>query len=109
VAEIKLRHLNREYILKRTEETDSLTQEIAELESVLNSKTKVKNIMIKELSDVGKTYGQPRKSMLIFSDEMEDMDIEEEIPDYPVNLFFTREGYFKKITPLSLRMGGEQK
>lgn len=109
VAEIKLRHLNREYILKRTEETDSLAKEIQDLESILSSKTKVKNIIIKELTEVAATYGQPRKSMLIFADEIEDVAEEDEVPDYPVVLFFTREGYFKKITPLSLRMGGEQK
>lgn len=109
VAEIKLRHLNREYILKRTQEIDELKKNIEELQSILNSRTKVKNIIVKELTDVANTYGQPRKSMLIFADEIEDVDVLEEIPDYPVNLFFTKEGYFKKITPLSLRMGGDQK
>lgn len=109
VAEIKLRHLNREYILKRTEEIESLKKEIENLESILKSKTKVKNIIIKELNEVAKTYGQPRKSMLIYADEIDEEEEEEELPDYPVNLFFTKEGYFKKITPLSLRMGGDQK
>jgi len=109
VAEIRLRHLNREYILKRTDEIDSLIKDIAELEAILASKTRVKSIIISELQDVIKKHGQPRSSLLIFADEIEEVSLEEEIPDYPVNLFFTAEGYFKKITPLSLRMGGEQK
>lgn len=109
VAEIKLRHLNREYILKRTEEISQLEKEIAELQSVLDSRSKVKSIIIAELTDVIKKYAQPRRSMLVYSDELEAYSEEEEVPDYPVNLFFTKEGYFKKITPLSLRMSGEQK
>lgn len=109
VAEIKLRHLNREYILKRTEEISQLEKEIAELQSVLDSRSKVKSIIIAELTDVMKKYAQPRRSMLVYSDELEEYSAEEEVPDYPVNLFFTKEGYFKKITPLSLRMSGEQK
>lgn len=109
VAEIKLRHLNREYILKRTEEIDQLEKEIAELQSILESKSKVKNIIISELNAVAKKYGQPRKTMMIYQNEIEEYSGEEEVADYPVNLFFTKEGYFKKITPLSLRMSGEQK
>jgi len=109
VAEIKLRHLNREYILKRTEEIENLEKEIENLESILSSKTKVKKIIEKELTEVGKKYGQPRKSVLIFADEIQVADDEEETPDFPVNLFFTKEGYFKKILPQSLRMSGEQK
>lgn len=109
VAEIKLRHLNREYILKRTAEVDELEKSIAELESILASKTKVKNIIVKELKDVAEKYGQPRRSILVYASDIEQVEEVEEIPDYPVNLFFTKEGYFKKITPLSLRMGGEQK
>lgn len=109
VAEIKLRHLNREYILKRTEEIDNLEKEIAELQSIFESKTKVKNIIVKELKAVIEKFGQPRKSMIIYADDIENFEEEDEIPDYPVNLFFTKEGYFKKITPLSLRMGGEHK
>lgn len=109
VAEIKLRHLNREYILKRTEEIDKLEGEIAELESILQSKTKVKNIIVKELKEVAEKYGQPRRCMLIYPDEIADDEPAEEIPDYPVTLFFTKDGYFKKITPQSLRMSGEQK
>lgn len=109
VAEIKLRHLNREYILKRTDEIDKLEGEIAELESILQSKTKVKNIIVKELKEVAEKYGQPRRCMLIYPDEIADDEPAEEIPDYPVTLFFTCDGYFKKITPQSLRMSGEQK
>ena len=109
VAEIKLRHLNREYILKRTAEVDELEKSIAELEAILASKTKVKNIIIKELQAVAEKYGQPRRSILVYASDIEQVEEIEEIPDYPVNLFFTRDGYFKKITPLSLRMSGEQK
>lgn len=109
VAEIKLRHLNREYILKRTEEIGQLEKEIGELQSILDSRAKVKSIIIAELNEVAKKYGQPRRTMLIYPDEIEELSEEEETPDYPVNLFFTKDGYFKKITPLSLRMGGEQK
>ncbi|MGN0442291.1 MAG: DNA gyrase subunit A [Acutalibacteraceae bacterium] len=109
VAEIKLRHLNREYILKRTDEIEELEKSIAELEAILASKTKVKNIIVKELKDVADKYGQPRRSILVYASDIEQVEEVEEIPDYPVNLFFTKEGYFKKITPLSLRMGGEQK
>lgn len=109
VAEIKLRHLNREYILKRTEEIENLEKEIAELESILASKSKVKKIIEKELTEVGKKYGQPRKSILIYADEIQVADEEDETPDFPVNLFFTKEGYFKKILPQSLRMSSEQK
>ena len=107
VAEIKLRHLNREYILKRTDDIAQLEKDIAELESILASKTK--NIIIRELSEIAEKYGQPRRSMIIYADDIEDDDPEENVPDYPVNLFFTKEGYFKKITPLSLRMSGEHK
>ena len=109
VAEIKLRHLNREYILKRTDEISELEKDIAELQSVLDSKAKVKSIIVSELQDVVKKYGQPRRTMLIYANEIEEVSVEEEVPDYAVNLFFTRDGYFKKITPLSLRMSGEQK
>ena len=109
VAEIKLRHLNREYILKRTQEIETLEKDIEELEAILANKTRVKTIIVNELKEVAEKYGQPRKSILIYPDEIEDVQIKEEIPDYPVNLFFTKEGYFKKITPLSLRMSGEQK
>lgn len=109
VAEIKLRHLNREYILKRTEEIENLEKEIAELEGVLASKTKIKKIIEKELAEVGKRFGQPRKSILIYADEIQTAEEEEEAPDYNVNIFYTKEGYFKKILPQSLRMSSEQK
>ena len=109
VAEIKLRHLNREFILKRTEEIENLEAEIRDLEAVLASKSRIKTIITRELSEIAQKYGQPRRSLILYADEIREEEPVEEIPDYPVNLFFTREGYFKKITPLSLRMGGEQK
>ena len=109
VAEIKLRHLNREYILKRTQEIAELERDIAQLEGILASKAKVKGIIVKELEAVAQKYGQPRRSMILYADEVEEAEIMEEVPDYPVHLFFTKEGYFKKITPQSLRMSGEQK
>ena len=109
VAEIKLRHLNREYILKRTQEIAELERDIAQLEGILASKAKVKGIIVKELEAVAQKYGQPRHSMILYADEVEEAEIVEEVPDYPVHLFFTKEGYFKKITPQSLRMSGEQK
>ena len=109
VAEIKLRHLNREYILKRTQEIAELERNIAQLEGILASKAKVKGIIVKELEAVAQKYGQPRRSMILYADEVEEAEIVEEVPDYPVHLFFTKEGYFKKITPQSLRMSGEQK
>ena len=109
VGEIKLRHLNREYILKRTQEIAELERDIAQLEGILASKAKVKGIIVKELEAVAQKYGQPRRSMILYADEVEEAEIVEEVPDYPVHLFFTKEGYFKKITPQSLRMSGEQK
>ena len=109
VADIKLRNINKGYILKRIEEIDSLKEEIADMEDILSSERRVKQIIISELGDIAKKYGKPRKTMFIFGTEDEENEAEEEIPDYPVNLFFTREGYFKKITPQSLRMSGEQK
>ncbi len=109
VAEIKLRNLNKEYILKRIEDIGQLEKDIEELESIVGSTAKIKKIIIKELENIIKKYGQPRKSMIIYADDIEEDEVIEEVPDYAVNLFFTKEGYFKKITPLSLRMGGEQK
>lgn len=109
VAEIKLRHLNREYIIKRTDDISQLEKDIAELESILASSRKIKNIIIRELSEIAEKYGQPRKSMIIYAEDIVDEEITEEVPDYPVNLFFSKEGYFKKITPQSLRMSGEHK
>ncbi len=109
VAEIKLRHLNREYILKRTEDIDELEESIKELEAILASKARIKTIIVKELKAVGEKYGQDRKSQILYIEDEAFEDVVEEIPDYPVNLFFTKDGYFKKITPQSLRMSGEQK
>lgn len=109
VAEIKLRHINREYILKRTEETDALTQEIEEMEGILGDPKKIDRIIIGELQDIIRKYAQPRRTMFLY-DVQETAEVEEEAPEsYPVNIFFTREGYFKKITPKSLRMSSEQK
>lgn len=109
VAEIKLRHINREYILKRTEETENLEKEIAEMEEVLNSSKKIDKVIMDELKEVIAKYSQPRRTMFLY-DVSEEAEIEEEQPEgYPVNIFFTREGYFKQITPKSLRMSGEQK
>lgn len=109
VAEIKLRHLNREYILKRTKDLEDLEKEIAELDEILKSKARIKTIIVKELKSIAEKYGQPRKSIIIYGDVARYEEETVEIPDYPVNLFFTKEGYFKKITPQSLRMSGEQK
>ena len=109
VAEIKLRHLNREYILKRTNDIDELEADIAELETILSSKSRVKTIIVKELKEVADKYGQERRSKILYIEDDAFEDIVEEIPDYPVHLFFTNDGYFKKITPQSLRMSGEQK
>lgn len=108
VANIQLRHLNREYILKRTEEIDSLKDEIDEMERTLQSQKKIKAIIISELREISKKYAQPRRSLLIEPDAEAESEGEEDKPNYPVNLFFTEQGYFKKITPLSLRLSGEQ-
>ncbi|MEG1820150.1 MAG: DNA gyrase subunit A, partial [Oscillospiraceae bacterium] len=109
VAEIKLRHLNKEYILKRLADIDKLEAEIADMEDILSSKTRIKKIIIAELNEVIKKYSQERKSEIMYSVELEEVELEEEVPDYQVTLFFTHSGYFKKITPQSLRMSGEQK
>ena len=108
VAEIKLRNINKEFLLNRLQETDSLEKEIAELEDLLGSDKKIKAVICKELEAVSAKYGQPRKTLLIFDHEQEEPD-EPDVPDYPVTVFISREGYFKKITPQSLRMSGEQK
>lgn len=109
VAEIRLRQLNREHILKRTEEIGQLRDDIAEMESILEHREKIRAIIISELENVGKKYAKPRRSLLYYPTEGEDEAGEEPAPDYAVHLFFTREGYFKKITPQSLRMSGEHK
>ena len=110
VAEIKLRHLNREYILKRLNDVEDLKKQIEDMEDILSSKARVKRIIVDELKAVADKYGKDRRSEIVYSQEIEEIeDVVEEIPDYPVTLFFTKEGYFKKITPLSLRMSGEHK
>ena len=110
VAEIRLRQLNKNYILKRIEEKDSLVKEIAELEDILKNDKKVKKIIISELESVIKKYAQPRKSQIMYESAMDVEEEEEEaIPAYPVNIFVTQQGYVKKITPQSLRMSGEHK
>ena len=109
VAEIKLRNINKEYILKRTEETDALEKDIADLEDILNSPRRVKKIIVDELREINAKYPLPRKTGIVYADDAE-VEIEEpEAENYPVTLFLSREGYFKKITPQSLRMSGEQK
>lgn len=109
VAEIKLRHLNREYILKRLEDIEELTATIEEMQSILDSKNKIKRIIIDELEEVVKKYGTERKTAIVAAGENEIDTDNEPLDDSPVTLFFTRDGYFKKITPQSLRMSGEQK
>ncbi len=111
VAELKLRHLNREYILKRTADIEALRESIAEMEEILKSRAKISKIIVGELDNVIKKYKQPRKTEILYLSEKEE-EAEaniEEVPDYPVHLFFTREGYFKKITPQSYRMSSDQK
>lgn len=109
VAEIKLRQLNREYILKRTKEIEDLKADIAELEAILGNDKKVKSIIVGELKEVIKKYGQPRRSLLIYKEDVKHYSEEEQkAEEYPVHLFFTKEGYFKKITPQSYRMSSEQ-
>ncbi len=110
VAEIKLRNINKEYILKQTKATTQLEKEIEELRAILGSSRKLKNLIIKELQDVSKKYGQPRKTEIIYDiAQIEPEAEEEQVPDYPVTVFVSKEGYLKKITQQSLRMSGEQK
>ena len=110
VAEIKLRHLNREYIVKRLADVSELEKVVADLEDTLKSKARIRRIIIDELQAVAKKYGQPRRTQLIYATDIVEAEEEkEEIADYPCTLFFTKEGYFKKITPQSLRMSGEHK
>jgi DNA gyrase subunit A len=110
VAEIKLRNINREYILKRTQETESLEKDIEDLEDIVNSKARIRKIIISELEEVIKKYAEPRRTKIVYeneiNDELPEMD---EVEDYPVSIFMSRHGYFKKITPQSLRMNSEQK
>ena len=110
VAEIKLRNINKEYILKQTRAIDQLEQEIEDLRVTLNSSRKLKNVIIRELEEVSKKFGQPRKTEILYSVEAAEPEEEEDsVPDYPVTVFLSREGYLKKITAQSLRMSGEQK
>ena len=109
VAEIKLRHLNREYILNKIADVDKLRDEIADMEDILANPKRVRKIIEKELRDTAKKYGQPRKTLFYYGVDEEEEIEEDDTPDYPVHLFLSREGYFKKITPQSLRMSGEQK
>ncbi len=109
VAEIKLRHLNRQYILKRLEDVENLEKEVAEMEDILNSRRKIQGIIIKELEGVSKKYGMDRKTLIIEGEASLDDAEEEVIDDTPVTLFFTRDGYFKKIPTANLRMSGEHK
>ena len=110
VAEIKLRNINKEYILRQTKAISELEKEIAELQSILDSSKKLQNVIIKELEQVAKKYGQPRKTEIIYETaQIEPEEEEEPVPDYPVTLFVSKEGYMKKITAQSLRLSGEQK
>ncbi len=109
VAEIKLRHLNRQYILSRLEDVDKLKAEIEDMEDILAKPERIRKIIIGELKDTIKKYGQPRKTMFYHATEDDSAPAEDDTPDYPVHLFLSKEGYFKKITPQSLRMSGEQK
>ena len=107
VAEIKLRHINREYILKRTQEVGQLQEEIDEMQSILDDAKKINRIIISELKNVIKNYAQPRRSLLLMHEDIQPFTEETTVENYPVNLFFSKEGYFKKITPQSYRMSSE--
>ncbi|MBQ4239791.1 MAG: topoisomerase IV [Oscillospiraceae bacterium] len=109
IAEIRLRHLNREYILTRVAETEQIRKDIDELREILGNQRLIDRIIMKEQAEVAQKYAQPRKTKLADFFEEDNAEEEEKVPDYPVTIFYTREGYFKKITPLSLRMSGAQK
>ena len=109
VAEIRLRHLNREYILQRTQETEKLEKQIAELEATLGDRAKILDIIAGELKEIARKYGKPRRSFIVYEDTVREEEAADEAEDYPVNVFVSRDGYFKKITPQSLRVSGEQK
>lgn len=109
VAEIKLRHLNREYILRRTQEMEQLRTDIDSLQQTLESPKKIRAVIAKELKETAKKYGQPRKTQFCEVDLQAESDPTMDIPDYPVHLFLSESGYFKKISPASLRMNAEQK
>ncbi len=110
VADIRLRNINKEYILKRTQEVDALQDEIADLEDIVGSPKRIRKIIVDELTEVKKKYAVPRRTQIVY-DHMDEpvMTVEDETPDYPVHLFFSQEGYLKKITPQSLRMASDQK
>ncbi|MBD5142172.1 MAG: topoisomerase IV [Ruminococcus sp.] len=109
VSEIKLKHLNQEYILNKISDIDKLKAEILDMEDILANPARIKKIIMQELKATAKKYGQPRKTMFYHATESDELLLEDETPDYAVHFFLTKDGYFKKITPLSLRMGGEQK
>ncbi len=110
VAEIKLRNINKEYILRRIEETSSLEDEIADLQAIVGDPKRIKAIIVDELNAVKKKYALPRRTEIVYEHQLqEEPEAEDEVADYPVNVFLSREGYFKKITPQSLRMASEQK
>ncbi len=109
IANIKLRHLNKEYILHRLEEIEELEKEIAEMEAILKSRTKVYRLIENDLKRIKKVYGYPRKTELVYEDQIQEIDETDHIEDYPCTYFLSKEGYFKKITPQSLRMNSAQK
>ena len=109
VAEIRLRNINREYILKRTGETEALEKNIAELESILNNRRKLKKVLIDELTRINQQFPTPRRSSVVYADQLPDTPESEPVPEDPVTVFLSKEGYFKKISPQSLRMSSEQK
>ena len=109
VAEIKLRNINKEYILKRVQEEEALRDEIDDLQDLVDSPKRIRKLIIGELESVKKKYAQPRRTAIVYEHEIEEFDETEETPDYPVTVFLSRDGYFKKITPQSLRMADTQK
>lgn len=109
VANIKLRNLNKEYIIEKTSETETLKDEISDLEDVLQKPARIKKIIIAQLSDIVKKYAKPRKTQILYLDDIEEFSEHEQVEDYPVTMFMTKQGYFKKVTALSLRMSGEHK
>ena len=109
VAEIRLRNINKEYILRQIKDTETLEKEIDDLEDILRKRSRIHTIIRQELEKVIKQYGEPRRTTLIYKDELAEEPEEEVIPDYPVTVFLSRGGYLKKITAQSLRMSGEQK
>lgn len=109
IAEIKLRNLNKEYLLKKTDEISSLEEEIADLEDLLKSEARMKTYIARQLREIKAKYGKPRKTQLIYAEDIDEYDETETTENYNVKLVYTKEGYFKKITLLSLRASDEQK